>query len=280
MVAPSRKTCIFCGSTEMSAEHLYPDWLRQLYPVSKKSRHSTLNVSIRDETSATPGVSKSQRSHPRAINQIKAKVVCRKCNTGWMSRLESDAKPILKSLIAGERTILTAREHKVLACWAAKTVAVASGASFEIATEHLALPNIERRRIMRRALSKKWDIRVAFRQIHGVELGAVLHNGHIGSPKDKSSNTAVYNTTNSLIVLGPLVIFTLFSRLDFEAHEGTPVLEPFIRLLPYRGVAEWPPKIVIDEGRMKLVLIGLMNSIANPMSSGEYERRFGRKIVH
>ena len=49
--------------------------------------------------------------------------VCEKCNTGWMSRLERVAKPILVSLIEKERTIesLSLEEAEIAGRWAVKT---------------------------------------------------------------------------------------------------------------------------------------------------------------
>jgi len=49
--------------------------------------------------------------------------VCEECNTGWMSRLEAVAKPILLPLIDKQRTIesLSPEEGDIVGRWAAKT---------------------------------------------------------------------------------------------------------------------------------------------------------------
>jgi hypothetical protein len=43
------------------------------------------------------------------------------CNTGWMSRLESQARAILSPLITGQSVTLTVAEQHTAAFWAAKT---------------------------------------------------------------------------------------------------------------------------------------------------------------
>ena len=49
--------------------------------------------------------------------------VCTCCNTGWMSRLEDSAKPLMTSLIRGGRTAfgLSKEERALIAFWACKT---------------------------------------------------------------------------------------------------------------------------------------------------------------
>jgi hypothetical protein len=49
--------------------------------------------------------------------------VCAECNSGWMSRLENEAQPLLIPLIAGEAIRLTPASRSVLMRWALKTAA-------------------------------------------------------------------------------------------------------------------------------------------------------------
>ena len=59
---------------------------------------------------------------------IKAKVVCGKCNSGWMSRLENDlAKPAMEDLILGNRIgQLSNKRARGLSLFAFKTAVVAN----------------------------------------------------------------------------------------------------------------------------------------------------------
>jgi hypothetical protein len=58
--------------------------------------------------------------------------VCAKCNSGWMSQLESEAKPILIRLIADPHELSSILEHErhVVAQWTLKTAAALNTASF------------------------------------------------------------------------------------------------------------------------------------------------------
>jgi hypothetical protein len=53
--------------------------------------------------------------------QVKVKDVCERCNTGWMSRLEASARPILTPIILGTSVTLRVTDQPVLAAWVLKT---------------------------------------------------------------------------------------------------------------------------------------------------------------
>jgi hypothetical protein len=53
---------------------------------------------------------------------MKARVVCEPCNTGWMSRLQEAAKPILIPLMTGAPITLRLKHLKLLSRWIAMTV--------------------------------------------------------------------------------------------------------------------------------------------------------------
>jgi len=55
---------------------------------------------------------------------ISVKRVCRACNNGWMSRLESRAKPVIESLIDDRLDVLDLQSMASIAAWAVKTAMV------------------------------------------------------------------------------------------------------------------------------------------------------------
>jgi hypothetical protein len=67
------------------------------------------------------GVEVDRRAHP--VSELVAGRVCVDCNSGWMSRLEVAAMPVLKPLMDGQRTPgqLDEAERRVLGRWALKT---------------------------------------------------------------------------------------------------------------------------------------------------------------
>ncbi len=53
--------------------------------------------------------------------ELVSRRVCASCNSGWMSRLETWARPILTPMILGQPTELNANAQKIIALWSFKT---------------------------------------------------------------------------------------------------------------------------------------------------------------
>lgn len=111
------RKCLFCGKAgPLTEEHVFGDWLWKLGFHGEGLREMVFE----------PGSPILQKGGPFSK---KLKVACGRCNNGWMSALETAAKPILLRLfgaIATAQVALHEREQGILARWAAKTVAVLS----------------------------------------------------------------------------------------------------------------------------------------------------------
>jgi hypothetical protein len=66
-----------------------------------------------------------------AVSAFVAGTVCGACNNGWMSRLEGDAKPVLKPLIEDPHRLenLNLNQRALIARWTLKTAAMLNRAS-------------------------------------------------------------------------------------------------------------------------------------------------------
>jgi hypothetical protein len=113
------KPCLFCGAEGpgvLSDEHVIPEWLLDHVelPADDLMFHGVAK-------SATGELTQEPRIHS-SFNFVEGRV-CEECNTGWMSKLESAAKPILIPLLDNTRTVdnLNAEERGVVWKWAAKT---------------------------------------------------------------------------------------------------------------------------------------------------------------
>jgi hypothetical protein len=86
--------CAFCPETaNRSGEHLWSDWMAELLPGKKQLTIRGTNREIK------------QRWTSKTLDWT-AKVVCQKCNNGWMSDIESyHAKPSMSDLIIGKDDI-------------------------------------------------------------------------------------------------------------------------------------------------------------------------------
>jgi hypothetical protein len=121
MARPPGK-CIFCEAGSLTKEHILPAWLKTLFPKAPKSRHTFGVV----EPSIVAGIPKLKRYDRQGHSgTVKVRVVCERCNNGWLSVLENRAKPILTPMILGERCRLESEDLNILATWAAKTAMTA-----------------------------------------------------------------------------------------------------------------------------------------------------------
>jgi hypothetical protein len=66
---------------------------------------------------------KSYRSNPASLT---IKAVCAGCNNGWMSQLETQAKPLLEPMILGKRRVVLPNDRaRIVSTWAMKTALMA-----------------------------------------------------------------------------------------------------------------------------------------------------------
>jgi hypothetical protein len=140
--------CIFCGRRDLSEEHIWSTWMHTFLIkspggmtgyIQKKWKTSPTNPRLRGET--------SHRERPADTFKLTLKVVCKKhCNNGWMSRLETSAKPILIPLISGQYGVLDRHRQEVLATWIAMKLMTCEFSD----PEDIATPEVERSLLMGR----------------------------------------------------------------------------------------------------------------------------------
>jgi hypothetical protein len=117
-------SCVFCGKeSEKAKEHIWPRWLQiettgsttELYRGSHFITFNPVDISRRVQYGET----------------LVFGSVCSSCNTGWMSSLENECKPVIKELIADTNKIihLNKSERQVLALWAFKTALMINAGS-------------------------------------------------------------------------------------------------------------------------------------------------------
>jgi hypothetical protein len=107
--------CIFCKSTPVTEEHLWPHWIEKEFSKEGEDKHVVNNY----QTLSHDG-SRTQHSYRvlnRNIIRIVVKKFCAPCNNGWMSRIEAESKEIIKSLILDKPILLEGDEQSKLARW-------------------------------------------------------------------------------------------------------------------------------------------------------------------
>lgn len=68
-----------------------------------------------------------------SLYNIRMRVVCARCNNGWMNTLETDARPHLTPLITGERVTLDRAALDIVAKWITLKIMVAEHAEDDLA---------------------------------------------------------------------------------------------------------------------------------------------------
>ncbi len=109
------RSCMFCSGRVSSNEDAWPLWLLRQIGANKPG-----------EVNAERG-----REGPRSWRLARAGVlircVCRGCNNGWMSQLETRAKPVIEPLLDDAAVVLSADDQTTLAIWAIKSAMVYEG---------------------------------------------------------------------------------------------------------------------------------------------------------
>jgi len=114
----AKRTCLGCGveltGKVVTLDHALSDWLaKEIELPGVKLRHF-----LHDENKPEDTLLRSYQ-----LNTFGSKKVCAICNNGWMSRLETPAKPLILNLMYQKVSILslTDADRLTLSRWAVKT---------------------------------------------------------------------------------------------------------------------------------------------------------------
>jgi hypothetical protein len=114
--------CIFCGQGNLTKEHFWPEWASSLlpqFPVKEHEEHLHTYI-MKTVLVKLPEVTSRQG----AVSTKKIRVVCKSCNSGWMSGLETAVRPILTPLILAQPGPMSSDAAATLAQWIAMKVMV------------------------------------------------------------------------------------------------------------------------------------------------------------
>ncbi len=232
------RSCIFCDSIgPLSNEDAWPLWLNEtLGPMVPDGAKA--NVLI--ETSR--GFSKQIHDVP-GIHPAKTRKVCEQCNTGWMSQLESEVKPVLTPLILGQTCQLSAADQELIATWAIKTAitmqhTVPGEEGFPPKAAHTWLRTKRtpppRYRVFLGAVTPIEDKQpLRWEQSKALVVGAP-NAAAAASPK-------LVNTFVTMLLAGH-VVFQVIGDFRVDRKGGVPAIAPrlFDRVWPVRAPLVWP----------------------------------------
>jgi hypothetical protein len=120
----AERCCLACEQPiiNRAKEHVIPEWLLRVLGV----QYEELIQAV-----ATGSEDRIEKERRLAFNSSQEGRLGESCNSGWMSELENDAKPLLVLLMKGEVGLssLSGSETLLVARWAAKTAIVLSNCS-------------------------------------------------------------------------------------------------------------------------------------------------------
>jgi hypothetical protein len=229
----------------MTREHAHPNWVLDVLP-----DHPRAGTTMA-QSSAAP----FRYWYTKGETGIKVRSVCEKCNTGWMSRLEGQARRILEPFILGsDRHTITRDEQLFIEFWTLKTAMVFDSITdrglryfsveerLHVATTHK-LPRV-----------KNYYVFIA-KNIGSQELWADHYSFEIA--KDEVGSEAVGRFYCADFVYGQLVIQFASCRTQLPPAQVWPRLDPnnidvHIDITGGRREQPWPPKVLLDdEGLVK-----------------------------
>jgi hypothetical protein len=113
-------TCIFCGGTPLTGEHLWPRWFSKIVPKVATHHHGVRirQALIAHDTVAIGADPEFLKRRPGDPASRIYRIVCKSCNEGWMGRVETAAIPVMTALIKGEQVSVQVHGQRTVAVWA------------------------------------------------------------------------------------------------------------------------------------------------------------------
>ncbi len=130
----NKRECIFCDSQDLSKEHIYSKWLFDLIKPDKGVFTPSFHIIEKSTSNELIDRFLEDKSDGRVIryNDFTLKQVCKNCNNGWMSELESSVKTIIFNLENDENNSVSninIEDALTLSQWAILKIMLASLAS-------------------------------------------------------------------------------------------------------------------------------------------------------
>ncbi len=257
------KVCIFCGGKPLTKEHIWPKWLRPYIP------HQLTDHTASSSIIATDRIEETRRKWSGDPRNRSVRVVCARCNSGWMSRLQEQSKDYLLPLVSGTACTLGKNRQTALATWCAMS---AMTAEFLGDGRRQAISPADRNHLqskLRPPSPLYWRIWIAHYVRRDWVGQWVQMMSRVASDGDKvvdSDGIAVPNTQTTTLVVGQLYIH-LFSCPHDEIVRRVEPTETakslFTQIWPVdQRIVRWPTTTITDENADHFAL-AIMQALDN-----------------
>jgi hypothetical protein len=263
--------CVFCGSLGVTKQHIWPDWLKKVIP-REGSEHFQLLTKIKATDPKLVTLQPELQSHNGPTGSRKIRNVCAKCNNGWMSKLESSAKPILIDLMSSKKVFLDFDQQEILSNW---IVMISIMAEYtDKAT--LAIPDNHRYHLMQnKPISDGWRIWIG--TYSGIEWKQrYRHQGGVVALKNIDHVTYFEVATQfSTFVIGSLLIHATSTTIPnhypiFDPRISDYLVQIWPRIAPS---VTWPSPMIISDKNA----IDIADNLWNKFFSGTL--RFRNSLI-
>jgi len=250
-------SCIFCGKTNLTREHIFPRWAWPYFDQLPRTR-AGISVALNYPDRVDIGYEGLLKG---AVRDWEVRCVCgglsTDCNSGWMKDIEDAARPILLPMIQGAnyKERLFPEDLNIIATWAALKVIIADRVEGGAWAVHHA-----QRRFMfthHQPPLRNWSIwlgRYERRDWKGEWISRPFATVPLTRP-ERAGHPVSHNNGNSVTqVIGQVLIHVIHSinqRLikdwRFSVPQGRTLSAPLFRIWPpVKTSISWPPAPLSD----------------------------------
>ncbi len=246
--------CIFCGSRKKrSKEHVWPDWMREYFPKMEGQSHNRETHTFRWETALGSKRVKRQ-GH---LSTLKIRAVCEECNSGWMSQLESETKPILKGILQNQPVEITEAKQETLARWITVKTIVGEHAEPDICVT----PEADRYLLKSKGIIPNYYAIYLGRHTTTSDTAWLRTSQTIGLSKDGPSpplGGLKRNTQSIAFLCGPLFLFVFAIRVEGIGASEFFKFSKLSQLFPlHEPIIHWPLAQSLSKSDMSRIAYAL-----------------------
>lgn len=242
-------TCIYCGTTGVTNEHIIPQWLGKIIGRSEPTNSLSHKLYGRGATI----IDEEWSERPGDGHTVTVRRVCKSCNGGWMSKMQATVKPLIIEMLSGDHLVLHRLHQTRLAAWSAMTF---MNGDFRRPFSS-AIPQEDRTYLLNNQLApRSWYIWIGrYERSHAGLLFA--HNSipvsTPGYPAADTLNGQVppSNTQSSTVIIGDIFL-TCISSSARDLHnywQFNPRNSAFLsQIWPIRSPRiAWPPPFTMND---------------------------------
>jgi len=244
--------CGFCNNTDVTQEHLWADWLRELILESRSEGGiRTFRAEIEREGELI--------SFAKNDLELTVGMPCRSCNNGWMSDLENSVRPFMREMVyRGQRTLLDDERTRALIHWVVKTAMVYE---FTGRAEEPKYFTQDERRAFKDARALPQNLWIWLGRYDGI---LPLHSLQLRGSGD-SGTPEIFSLTVTANFLVCQVLAYRDSDDDLALYARATQTERLLPLYPPTGAwMNWPPAVTIEDYGLRVLDNRFQNVIRGP----------------